>query len=397
MKKHVSIIIVLLAFVYLLASCYGDGTHTHSFGEWETAKEPTCTEDGEKVRYCACGEEQIKPIYAGGHTEIVDEAVEATCTEAGLTDGKHCSVCSEVIVAQTVVAAKGHAEVVDVAIEPTCTTTGKTEGKHCSTCNEVLIAQTEVPKASHTYDDQYDESCNVCGFVRDAECAHTEVTILPAKDATCTESGLTEGKVCVKCEEILAAQTIIDAKGHTEVIDEAVEPTCTETGLTEGKHCSVCSEVLVDQTTLDANGHSFENRLCTVCGEWDYSKGLEFVSNGEGTCCVKSIGDCEDAEIIIPHYSPDNEKVTSIYGRAFSDCRSLTSVIIPETVTVIGSYAFSGCLSLDNVVLPEGLTEIGRYAFQYCWSLESITIPDGITMLEGAMFFDCKSLAKINI
>ena len=42
------------------------------------------------------------------HTVVVDAAVAPTCTETGLTEGSHCSVCNEVIVAQQVVAALGH-------------------------------------------------------------------------------------------------------------------------------------------------------------------------------------------------------------------------------------------------------------------------------------------------
>lgn len=51
---------------------------------------------------------------------------------------------------------------------------------------------------------------------------------------------------------------------HTEVVDKAVEPTCTETGLTEGKHCSVCGEVLVEQEVVKALGFTVSGSVAGV-------------------------------------------------------------------------------------------------------------------------------------
>ena len=59
------------------------------------------------------------------------------------------------------------------------------------------------------------------------------------------------------------------ALGHTEAVDPAVAATCEKTGLTEGKHCSVCNEVLVAQKETPKTEHKFENGKCSVCGAAD--------------------------------------------------------------------------------------------------------------------------------
>ncbi len=198
----------------------------HTPGEWIIDKEATCTEDGSKHRVCTkCGEtSDTEVIPAKGHTEVVDAAKAATCTEKGLTEGKHCSVCNTVITAQKDIAAKGHKEVTDAAKVATCTEKGLTEGKHCSVCNTVITAQNDIPAKGHTE-------------VVDA-----------AKAATCTEKGLTEGKHCSVCNTVITAQQDIPAKGHTDgewIVDK--EATTSATG---SKHqvCSVCGATLKTET-----------------------------------------------------------------------------------------------------------------------------------------------------
>ena len=144
-----------------------DVPHEHSYGEFVTTKEPTCTEQGEKTKACSCGDAVSEPIVATGHTEEIIPAVEPTCTETGLTEGKKCSDCGEIIVKQTVIDANGHTEETLSVVEPTCVKTGLTEGKKCSSCGEILIAQVEVPVTNnHAYEDYM---CTVCGKIMPVE------------------------------------------------------------------------------------------------------------------------------------------------------------------------------------------------------------------------------------
>ncbi len=240
-------------FEYEILEC-----KVHEFGEWTITEEASCIKDGEKVRICSvCNKTETETIPATGHTEVIDKAVEATCTKTGLTEGIHCSVCDAIIKAQEVVPAKGHIEAIDKAVEATCTKTGLTDGIHCSVCDAVIKAQEVVPAKGHT--EVVDE----------------------VVEATCTKTGLTEGIHCSVCDAIIKAQEIVPAKGHIEAIDKAVEATCTKTGLTEGKHCSVCDTVIKAQETVPAKGHKYVDTVvkptytangytlhkCLGCGE----------------------------------------------------------------------------------------------------------------------------------
>ena len=107
-------------------------------------------------------------------------------------------------------------------------------------------------------------------------------------------------------------------------------------------------------------------------------------------------------EITIP------DSVTEIGNSAFSGCTSLAEIVIPDSVTEIGEFAFSGCTALLKVVLSKNMTAIEAQTFSGCSSLESIIIPEGVTkigtrsksedfMCDGAAFYGCTSLKEIII
>lgn len=95
------------------------------------------------------------------HEEVVDAAVAANCTQAGLTEGKHCTLCNKVLVAQKEVPATGHTEEVIPAVAATCTANGNTEGKKCSTCGETISGNETIAALGHTTTTGTCSRCNV--------------------------------------------------------------------------------------------------------------------------------------------------------------------------------------------------------------------------------------------
>lgn len=247
----------------------------HEWGDKKQIREAGCMTTGEVQYTCQnCNEVKTETTPAKGHTIVTDKGVTPTCTQSGLTEGKHCSVCNEMLRKQKKLAPKKHHAVTDKAVEATCSKEGLTEGKHCSVCNQVLVEQKKVRKKRHVLQKKKGTPatcteygwtdrifCTVCNTVtqrrvRIAPLGHKIVTD-KAVEATCTESGLTEGKHCSVCKKVIIRQQEIPAKGHKIVTDPAVEATCTQSGLTEGTHCSDCNEVIQKQETIAALGHEY--------------------------------------------------------------------------------------------------------------------------------------------
>ena len=209
---------------------------------------------------------QTEVIPAKGHTSVTIPGKAATCTQTGLTDGEKCSVCGTILTAQSVIPAKGHTP----GGAATCTT-----AQRCIVCGETL-----VKAKGHT----------AGAPVRENE-----------KAPTCTEEGsYDEAVYCTVCEEELSRKTLkIEAAGHSPELVAGKDATCTESGLTDGEKCSVCGETLQEQEAIPALGHDFgewtvtqepthsaegkEQRICSRCGEKETQAipALEGLSGGE--------------------------------------------------------------------------------------------------------------------
>ena len=131
----------------------------HELGDYEITREPSCTAKGEKTAKCIrCAYTKTADIAKTAHKEIKVKAVAATCTKNGKTEGRRCSVCDKVIVAQENIPALGHSKKTVVLAKATTKANGK-KSTICETCDENFgenriyrIQSVTLAKSKYTYD-----------------------------------------------------------------------------------------------------------------------------------------------------------------------------------------------------------------------------------------------------
>lgn len=235
--------------------------------------EHTCPGQGAKHTLNNCDWEKI-------------ETVAPVCGNWGYTRYQ-CKECNDYFAADFVKpTGDEHVWVTDVeAVAATCTTAGKTEGKHCEKCGTVIASET-IPALEHDFvEDHRDGDCLTGGFIyyKCSRCDETKREAIPEtgnghtwgatpdrieKEPTTTE----EGKAIYKCTVCNAEKTVPIRKlpetvhTHTLVKVDAVAATCTTAGNNAYWKCGECGKMFSDAVgtteitavpTIDAFGHLY--------------------------------------------------------------------------------------------------------------------------------------------
>ena len=90
------------------------------------------------------------------------------------------------------------------------------------------------------------------------------------------------------------------------------------------------------------------------------------------------------------------DSITEIGYQAFRKATNLIDVTMPASLQIIGECAFESCYKLESMHLPAQLTEIRRYAFDQCKALSgSIVIPNGVGVVETYAFRGCSGITSL--
>lgn len=424
--------VLLIVLIIILTYCGGNqnkgagketeddtvtSTHTHTWGEWMVSKAATCTDDGQKKCTCIlCGETKTEPIPVTAHTEVIDAAVEATCTTTGKTEGKHCSVCGTVTVEQMTTPFM-HAPgdwIVDADAE--IEKTGKMH-KVCTLCGKT-VEESTIPPASVglKYELSSDGTYYIVSGIGECE---DRVVIVPSKYLGLPVKGIknrafaSEGyfrfivlpdsitelgkhafqdldtSVFIKYEDGFYIGTYgnpyfaLIGVNDTWITSCTIHPSTKVIADYAFYHCDKLTSITIPDGVVSIGKYAFSD-----C--W----GLKSVTLGNGISRIGSYA-FDDCHNLTDIRLPDN--ITSIKSGTFCDCSSLTSIAIPKGVTSIGNGAFKSCSGLTSITIPNGVTSIGDGAFSGCSRLKSITIPDSITAIGNNAFYECSGLTGITI
>ena len=334
MKKIIILLLALMVAFTFISCDEPEVQHEHKWDEGKITTVATCTKEGIKTYKCSCGETKTEEIPALGHTEVVDPAVAPTCTEKGKTEGKHCSVCNEVLVPQEEVVALGH------TIDATGT---------CKRCDATGLKAAKIGAKEYV---------SLSEAVNDAEAGAT-ITML------CDAAGNGIGLYANEAEGTKIKDITIDFNGFTQTIDGELQGS---TGtVSQAFHLEKdCTVILKNGTITSTKASMLVQNYCDLTLE---NMILDYVESKNDYALSVNHG---DVKVI-------NTQIKVAEGKvAFDSCKFSTYTI--PTVTVSGTSQIEGAIELSGgtLVIPEAMKDNIKYAGGYDETKYTLTTKDGV-------------------
>ena len=343
MKKNISILF-LICIVASLVSC----GHEHQWGEWETVKEATSLEEGEKTRRCECGEIEIQFIPTLDHDGTLGLSFEL------LSNGTYSVSYGEAKSSEIIIPSKYKGknvtkiadnafkdkDLISITIPSTITSIGSNAFQSCS------FTSLTIP-----------DSVVTIGFGALRKCNKLEELTIPFAGSS----------------KYASADT-----AYFGFIFGCENNTYQEIALTSHIPRTLSTVTITSATSIG-------ERAFAYCESIDYIHLPNTLSRIDAYAFQK----CGIKEIVIPG------SINYMGTGVFAWCEKLQKATFEQGVKSIETMTFHLCVALNEIYIPDSVYKIGEYAFWKCTSLTSITIPESVTTISKGAFDDCTNLSSV--
>lgn len=172
----------------------------------------------------------------------------------------------------------------------------------------------------------------------------------------------------------------------SNLISVTIPNSMTSIGSGAFSYCSALTSVTIPESVADIGQRAFYG--CSSVASIVVADGNTVYDSREG--CNAIIRKSDNELMLGCKNTTIPNSVKNIGKEAFSNCRDLTQIIIPDGITSIGDWAFSYC-GLESIEFPSSVETIGEFAFNYCTDMKSITFPSSVKTIGKEAFTGCPS------
>ena len=393
---------------FSFAGCQEKG-HVHSYvKEDEIVVAPTCTKGGYTQHNCTDCDYFYRDNFTdptGVHIPETDEAVPATCTSDGLTEGSHCKDCNTVLVAQQAVTANGH------AYTYTCNADGYEHTGECDNCDA------KVTNASHFY---IDNVCIDCGYeiiesgdfrfgrFKNGTSYILNLYTSTKKDVVIPSSfnGLPVTEINDSAFNASSVESVVIPEGVTKIGNHAFS------------RCYELESVTIPSSITQIGLNAFLNcpKLIKNNYEGNYYLGnqsepyLYLIDHDSENIFIHSQTKVISYRILMAEYDTDivlqpGNTTFKMINNCLININTKTLVrgnensVIPTngSVTAIDTCAFHVPIAEFNVEIPDAINTIKEFAFYNTNKMTTLHIPAGVKVIENGAFYGIEGLEEITV